>query len=469
MRYSRAAIPALLALSAGLAVLGGQALATAGRFEFRDNLLFEADCRRVIENTTELFGPQDRARIHPLHVSLMILPGYLLSRALGNAELSTVILTAAAGCLVLYNLASLLRNELSLGRLHTFVFVGIAAASASQITFAMVPDTHILSAVGLSGLATSLSEQRARRMRESRGPLEWLRGGGSQVVLWSTLAVGMLGTNLPLVLLALLLVAPQGRPRGRVLAALAAAASVFAIVLGLHLIQRRTLPPAQPTAPTAHDASAKNEQTLGSPPASSAQLGAHSAPEPPRAPGLVGYAKSTWHHNSRWITPPDRWLERGSQAAYSALVVTFFAPNILFQKKPWADLEMASFEPWALELWTAGVPGVVLWVGLCAFGAVKLARLSRHRSALSLPPLLTFSLATVGLYWLIVALYGDELFLYSPNWMFAVVVLAGRSFQSLLRTWPTQARKLEIGLVLVLGSLLANSFHFFAQLSNHFL
>jgi hypothetical protein len=469
-------VPLLLLLLTGACIIWGNTLAAHGRFDVRDNLIFEADCRRVIENTTDLDGPQDRARIHPLHVLLFAPLGTLLKHWL-SPELSTVVLTAIAAAWVLRNIYAVLSEHLQLDGVTLFCLSLIAGISASQLVFTMAPDTHILSALGLSGLATGLAPDRLSRLRACTSLRAWSREGGAITLAWVAFSVGMLGTNIVLGALALFFQVPGQRVLRRVLFSGAGATVVLIGVLGLHLAQRKVWPahprPLTDPSQTAQIDARRTTNRRAS--TNLSQAGAQEEAETTQPaevdPSLdvsgspiVRYAKTTWHHNSRFMTPPSKLAERSEQAAYAIFGTTFFAPHIEFKRQRWAKTEMASFEPWALRLRLPAMLGLCSWWLSLGTGLVQIVRTKRPQP---MGALLGFVVGTIGYYALVVALYGDELFLYSPNWMFAVVVLAGLGFRSLVSSPLTSriARALLLCATVCIG---VNSVLFVRELLHHF-
>jgi hypothetical protein len=463
---------ALAALLTVVAIVLGGLLAQEGRFDQSDNLLFEADCKRVIENSTTLSGPQERARIHPLHVLFFAPVGQLLSLLLGSAKLATVVITAICAAVVILNVDRVLRLQLELPVSDRLLFAALLGASSSQVTFAMVPDTHILSAVGLSGMASALTPLRLERLRaQHRSYLDWLRSGGVVSLGWAVLAVGMLGTSLLLVPAMVLLQQPTSlRLSRRLFLAALGTVTVFAVVLGLHAAQRAVWPPVPPAEVAALAAPQMNVGTptpsahAGSetPPESTAPTTStqSSAPKPISLRNLGSYARETWMHNSRWLTPSGMLHERLAQVVLAVFSTTFFAPRFELYQRSWSALAAASFEPWPLDHRWTGFVGLGAW--LVWLAGLGLALKGAHASLAK--PLLWFSSATILFYAGVVFFYGDELFLYSPNWAFAVVLVAAALYA------PVRSfRKFRFGLAVIVACLFLNSVSYTAELLRHFL
>src|SRR5690554_183625 len=233
----------------------GAQFAERGLFDHQHNQFFDADPNRVIYNSTSFDGPYQRARTHPLHVLLIAPIGHVLTRLLGSPADAVLAVTAVFAGGVLWNVNHILRVQLRLGRGDRALLLGLLGASASQVTFTMVPDTHILSAFGLSGLARSLGSMDLAALRRSRGIAPWLRGGGAKLLAWGGFAVGMLVTNVLLVAWLCYLLWPRGegeRWRAVGFAGLGAA-SVLVLVGGLHVLQAVAWPPARSEAEAARD------------------------------------------------------------------------------------------------------------------------------------------------------------------------------------------------------------------------
>ena len=473
-------IPAVVGVLVLAAILTGHSLAQHGRFDHPDNLLFEADCSRVIQNSISLSGPQERARIHPLHVLLVAPIGSVLSLVM-SGKLATVVITALCGALVLFNLDRTLSQQLEMKLSDRILFVLLLGASASQVTFAMVPDTHILSALGLSGMASALTPERVELLRgESRGYLQWLRAGGAVPLAWGVLAVGMLGTSLALVpVLVIMLLPARTSWLRRLWFGALGTVSVFAVVIGLHFVQRKIWPPvpvvATATAATSGPGSSDERRgeaaTTSTSSDGKAPDGATAPVAEPAVGGgpvgkLIAYAKNTWMHNARWMTAPGKLHERAGQVVTAVMVNAFLAPHFHAYQRPWAATPALSFEPWAVEFRLFGWLGIAAW--LLLLGSVLLAVRTR-RGLVAKSPLLFFSACVAVFYALVVGVYGDELFLYSPNWAFAIVLMTAALYAIAIASPSTNAKLLRSALTVVVVCLLINSALHTRDVLEHFL
>lgn len=244
----------LLCLLFAAYVAVGRALAAQGVFapEY-DNLLFHADCPRVVENTTSLFGGQWRTRVHPLQVLLVAPWGGMLAWLLSSADLAAVVIAALFAVGTLLNLDALLRRATTLTAAERLLFVAFLGTSASHATFGAVPETHIMSAFGLSLMARHLSSENLERLRaSSESVLAWLRAGGARGLAWATVAIGAQITSFALIpRYVLLQLSPKESFVRRAKRMIVIGAGLVAVVGVLHGAQRvfRTLP-AEP-APSA--------------------------------------------------------------------------------------------------------------------------------------------------------------------------------------------------------------------------
>jgi hypothetical protein len=82
---------------------------------------------------------------------------------------------------------------------------------------------------------------------------------------------------------------------------------------------------------------------------------------------------------------------------------------------------------------------------------------------------LLFSACVAVFYALVVGVYGDELFLYSPNWAFAVVLITATLYAIAVASASTQAKLLRPALAVVVVCLLINSALHTRDVLEHFL
>jgi len=453
----------MLVILGTIAVVGGRQLAAYGLFDEPNNVLFEADCSRVVENTTSLSGEQGRARVHPLHVLLLAPVGSLLARLLG-APLVTVLITALAGAGLLYNVERILAEQLGLQRLDRALVVALLGVSASQVTFTMVPDTHLLSAFALSGMARTFDPRRLERVeREYESPWQWLRAGGAAPLAWSVLGIGMLGTNVIAVVVLHYLQGPRPFWR-RVWRTSLCTVTALGIVFSLHLAQRKLWPPTpfreHKFVAYRGSAAAQSPKVVVAPTAVGPRANAFSPPPPPdvrpadfSVSNFAPYVKWVWTTNSRFMTPPAQWPQRLVELLPEFFWIPFFAPRFGLTPKPKTDLLGATFEPSDFDFRVPGLIGLAL--GMLVVGRVLVAGGLRPQPQTR--PLLFFCVALIAAYLFIVSWYGDEAFLFSPNWVFATVLTIAASYATALHKQPQLQRPVRAGLLCVLGLMIVNS------------
>lgn len=480
-----------------LGVLGwwaGARFAELGLFDHQHNQFFDADPNRVIYNSTSFDGPYQRSRTHPLHVLLVAPVGHALARSLGSPAHAVLVLTGLFSAGVLWNVNDVLRRQLGLGAWDRLLLVGLLAASASQVTFAMVPDTHVLSAFGLSGLARSVGTVRGPDHLRSSSVLEWLRSGGAKVLVWGAFATGMLVTNVILVAwLCYLLSSAHGSGVRRFWFSGVGAAAVVGLVAGLHLAQLGLWPSARSEAEVARDddalrALATEQATrsrdlhqlqylpiarqLGqSPVQEPSSPGDAEAIQPVRFVGLSGIVEQTRErirYNTTYVTPLQKLPSRAVQVVATVLVNAFYAPAFRVTHRwypPVTVATCATFEPWSWDHRLWGGLGAGLWISWFAWVTYRASR-RRASDAVgnseatgdSHTVLMRFNLMVVGAYAGIVWVYGDELFLYSPNWTFAVVLVVGGFYARALRYEGRTTRWVQRGaLGVALICLVANT------------
>ena len=453
----------MLAIFATTAVIGGHQLAAHGMFDEPNNVLFEADCNRVVENTTSLWGEQGRARVHPLHVLLLAPVGSLLARVFG-AQLVTVLITALAGAGLLYNVERILAEQLRLDLPDRALIVALLGVSASQITFTMVPDTHLLSAFALSGMARTLTPGRLERVeRNSESTWQWLKAGGAAPVAWSVLGIGMLATNVIAVAVLHYLHGPS-RFWSRIWRTSLCTAAALGVVFSLHLAQRKLWPPTpfREHKFVVHRGSSADRapKVVVAPTAVGPRANAFSPPPPPNVrpadfslSNFTPYVKWVWTTNNRFMTPPAQWPQRLVELLPQFFWIPFFAPRFGLTPKPKTDLLGATFEPSDFDFRLPGLIGLAL--GMLIVGRVLAA--GGLRPPPHARPLLFFCVTLIGTYLFIVSWYGDEAFLFSPNWVFATVLTIAASYATALRERPQLQRPVRAALLCVLGLMIVNS------------
>lgn len=465
----------ILFLSA-LGALVGSHFGALELFEHQHNQFFEADPNRVVYNSTQLLGPYQRARLHPLHVLFLAPFGSLLAGRLGSPETITCVLTALFAGGVLVNVNAILERRLALSSLDRTLIVLFLGLSASQVTFTAIPDTHMLSAFGLSGLAREVSSGPADAPRNFLA--FWKSKQGVRTLFWAVFAVGMLATSFVLVAwFSWVRTASESSSfRRRTMQAAASAFLVLGIVCGLHGIQQLLWPEPRSAEQAladdlarmerAHDQARQNRHTFQREWLPSIETYVPREPFPlPESvdPGLgkveriSKYVRDQIKYNAGYLTHPTELPPRLAQLLLALFVNDFYAPRFHVVRRwypPWTIATTSTFEPWALSFRPTGALGASLWLGLLGF--LGLDRLRTRTSGVnwgartSAPPnapentdrraLDRYLLGVIGFYGLIVWLYGDELFLYSTNWAFALVLLFAGLYRDTLERLGQRGR-----------------------------
>lgn len=335
----------------------------------KDDLVFQADTPRVITELTRAAGRHYRTKVHPTFVLFLNPPGRALRAVLGRPRLAAILLTAlAGGAAVTLMRQMLLRAGLAapLASLWTLMF----ATSSAHLFFASVPESFAFSAASLIGLFA-------------------LHARGTPPALVSVLAgvaaFGMVVTNAAA---AFLLELARRRPGWRRVAG--AAATVLGVVVvsaGLAAVQKRMYPDSVPF-----------------------------------------YARGSFSEEPSYVQIPRgaAAAERVRDLAAHLFLFNLAAPEVAVGK-PSARFPVTTFAPLGFDrLRPAGRVHAVLWAGLLGLAAYRLAhrsRPTRQSGAAAQPgspllaPLGGWILFNAALH----VIYGEDLFLYSEQWTFAVI------------------------------------------------
>jgi hypothetical protein len=331
----------------------------------KDDLVFQADTPRVITELTRAAGRHYRTKVHPTFVLFLNPPGRALRAVLGRPRLAAILLTALAGGVAVALMREmLLRAGLPapLASLWTLLF----ATSTAHLFFASVPESFAFSAASLIGLFALHA-----------------RGAPPAVIslLAGVAAFGMVVTNAAAVFLLELF----GRRAGwrRMAGAAAAVAGVIVVSAGLAAVQKRMYPDSVPF-----------------------------------------YARGSFSEEPSYVQIPRgaAAAERVRDLAAHLVVFNLAAPEVAVGK-PSARFPVSTFAPLGPgHLRPAGWVHAVLWAGLLGLAAFRLAR--RPQPASEQPPRPRL-LAPLGGWVLFNAalhmVYGEDLFLYTEQWTFAVV------------------------------------------------
>ncbi len=424
------------------------------------SLLYEADPSRVIENSTSFFGDQARTRAHPLHVLLIAPLGTLLTWITNSNEWAAVLITTLCGALVLVNLDRVLDRALGLGLADRTLFVVLLGASASHVTFGgPIPETHVLSAFGLSCMARCLTRERLDALqRPGHTVLTWLKRGGAACVAASSFAVGMLVTNaavLPVYFYHCVRPDSSSRKR-RLMMALVTAGGVVALAAGLHLTQRAIWPPVRGEVPTSIPSFLVQKKD------SEGTIPHWKEEESKSFLGKIDYVIHSLKSNTAWTTGADDLLTRVPHVANSVLVNALYAPRFLVIEHSWRVAPQVTFEPWNSNHRLVGGLGAVTWLGLLGT-SLFLGRRSM-RDLLS-KPVVGFSAFVLVFQTVLFTLYGDEVFLFSPNWVFPLVLVAAALYAH-CRPMLSASRATALRCALALATLciVLNSFQLMREL-----
>ena len=363
----------------------------------KDDLVFQADTPRVITELTRAAGRHYRTKVHPTFVLFLNPPGRALRAALGRPRLAAILLTALAGGAAVFGMRQMLWRaglEEPLASLWTLTF----ATSSAHVFFASVPESFAFSAASLIGLFAL----------HARGAPSAARS-----VLAGVVAFGMVVTNVAAVgLLALARPRPVWR---RLAGAGATVVAVVAVSAALAAVQKRIYPDSVPF-----------------------------------------YARGSFSEEPSYVQVPRGAAAMGRvrDVAAHLLLFNLAAPEVAVGK-PSARFPVTTFAPPGFEhLRPSGRVHAALWLGLIGLAAFRLARRpplpSPSGAAETRPPLLAplaaWILFNAGLH----LFYGEDLFLYTEQWTFAVVALVAL----VLGPYP----RLSIALAAVIGmQILANT------------
>jgi hypothetical protein len=327
----------------------------------KDDLVFQADIPRVVTELTRTEGRHYRTKVHPAFVLLLNPPGRALRAVLGRPRLAAIVLTAMAGGAAVMALREMLLGA-GLTPLLASLWTLVLATSSSHVFFSSVPESFAYSAASLTLLFALFA----------RGAPPLLLS-----VLAGVAAFGMVITNAAAVgLLELFRVRKGWR---RMAGAAATVLAVALIAAGLAALQKRLYPDSVPF----YSRGSLNEEPA--------------YVQVPAGAAAAARARDVAAHLLLFnLAAPE--VEVGKAAA--RFPVTTFAPA----------------GPGALR--PAGWLHAVLWLGLIARAGSRLARGAEARSPL-LAPLALWILFNAALH----LVDGEDLFLYTEQWTFAVVAL----------------------------------------------
>ena len=353
----------------------GSAIARTGILHYF-NVLFQADCPRVIADLTSTDTEHYRTAVHPLFVLFFNPIGVLLARAIGSQELAGRLLCSTFGAATVV-LAAEFFIASGLGVVRSWLWACVLGFSSAQLFWASAPESFVFSsaALALMGLVTVVRRDR----------------------LAASVAAGVLvlGITLSNFAQAILLFRAGARPgRGRMARVGLFAAVVLGCAIVLSIAQKLLYPTAVwffVATPYAED---------------------------------VGYLAR--------LDAPALVAERGAIVADHLVVFNVVAPrpHVVPLDATLTDalvrnvrtLLPARSPPLALTfganglatMYREGYMAALLWIVLIVLAVVR-ARKSR------LAPIQSALLLCVAFNGVLHFVYGDALFLYAPDWTFAAV------------------------------------------------
>ena len=337
----------------------------------KDDLVFQADVPRVVTELTRTAGRHYRTKVHPAFVLLLNPPGRALRAVLGRPRLAAIVLTALAGGAAVAALRQMLLGA-GLPALLASLWALVFATSSAQLFFGSVPESFAYSAASLILLFALHA-----------------RGAPPAIVsvLAGVAAFGMVITNV--VAVGLLELA---RPRNGWRRLAGAAATILAVTVlaaGLAALQKRLYPDSVPF-----------------------------------------YSRGSLSEEPAYVQVPAGAAATARARDVTAHLVLFnlAAPELAVTKAA-ARFPVTTFVPLGLgSLRPAGWVHAALWLGLIGLAGFRLARATEGRSPL-LAPLGLWIAFNAALH----LVYGEDLFLYTEQWTFAVVALVALALGSLPR------------------------------------
>jgi hypothetical protein len=341
------------------------------------NALFNADCFRVVADLTSTDTDHYRTAVHPLFVLLFNPIGVLLTRLIGSQELASRLLCSAAGAATVV-IAAEFFVAAGIGRARAWLWACILGCTSAQLFWASTPETFVF-----AGAALALTSLAALTRRDRLAP---------------AVAAGLLTLGITLTNFAQAIVMFRAGVSGTTARRLSRVA-LFAIVtlgcaIGLSIAQRALYPtsvwffvPGVYREDTSYlaklDTPARVNQRW-------AEVMEHLlifnvvAPQPRITPLNVPLTDSVVDR-IRTLLPARRPPPR----------ITFPASSLA-------------------TLYREGAMALVVWTALMLLAALR-ARKVR------LKPIQAALLICIAFNAALHFVYGDALFLYAPDWTFAVV------------------------------------------------
>jgi len=407
------------------------------------DVLFNADTPRVVWNETSLEHAPGRTVLHPLHVLMTAPLGVPLTGLLGSRELAAVVISAlfAAGCV--YGFDVLLRRATALALPERMLFVILLGLSAGQVTFAAVPETHVISGFFLTLALCHLALANGDRITELPRSLgDRVRLFGKLGLVQVVLAAGALVTNLLLAPVCVLSRLPRSlSPLRRLTAAIVPLGAAVCLLGALYMAQRALLfgsagpnsgraPASAVTAAPAASSSAP-EAVVPAVATSSAAPAATAAPA--KRGGVSGWLSERFNREANYMTlSPRRLLE----VALAIVAYNIYVPRVVKYALPpnpegYAVSKMTAvrLDYFAFDLSPIAIAGLLAWLSTIALSLVALVKSGSLRKLGT--PAVAFAVSWLALYFLVFTLYhvypigpeSNDIFLFAPDLIVPVLFL----------------------------------------------
>lgn len=421
------------------------------------DVLFEADCPRVVKNSTALDRRQERTILHPLHALITTPLGAPLAALVGSRELAAVIVTAAFAAGALFLLARLLASCTALGLVDRVLFVLLAGFSAGHLTFGSVPETHVVSAFMLSLAACHVASRGAPLRPTGRGVSGWTRLFVGTGMLQGLLAAGVVVTSVLLApVLALLHFDRAVGVRRRVTSALLLSGAMVALLAVLTVGQRALIHHVGGTGP---------REALALERASSpvAYAGAGSGAVRSKADAGIAWLRQRFDRELSFVTwSPWRVLE----VTEALLLTNLYAPRVQVSQGPGERSPSVRLQ--GLEMRSMGVVGAVAWLTTLGFACFSLRK--RQARELLRKPALVFTACWLLLHLAIYCVYyaypftesgRNDVFLFAPSLVLPLILVVGALWGEAIRAQSGWLHGVARGVLLlaVLGAAINSGKH----------
>ncbi len=399
----------------------GTRLAATHAFE-RNELMFDSDVAIVIENLTRFRTDHTHCNVHPLFCVLFNPLGILLKGLVGSGAIASVLLVSTVGALTV-SCACVYMALLGASSTIAGLWSIVLGLSASQMFFAVAPETYSFAPIGFLALCVVMLRRRDGVLTQSAA---------------IAFVLGITATNvIPALLLALIPFAVRVRKASRVLIrAIALAGGACALVLVPNLVQVvlfKTWPFFLPWAYTSKRAWMASFSGIGD----------------------VMFRLLSLVHAilmESFIAPRLRLRRLGVDfsenvgPALAGAIERGYVPTVTVSPE------------WISGLTPIGIAASVGWLGLLAWCAFRIVRGSgpRHPLVYGLAGALSFQFLTH-------TLFGRDLFLYSGHWTVLVWCLAGTAIAGVRDRKTTL-----VGVILLAGLLALNNLRFLSDLRDVF-